>query len=149
MDLIIVDQEEVKREDLPVKTKEVKKVQPKYEVERKELSKNISKFDKLKGNPYEYNNIIARKKIESTPSAEAMIVDPAYNAVGKFLGLDTTKEWNQHYDKVYQITNWAKKKSGSDSITALIQFLGQKSRTIPSLGARRIDDLYIYSKLTK
>ena len=125
----------------------------KYEVDKKEISKNIQKFDQKRKvyteNPYSYNYVSLKKSQKITPTAEAMAASPLYNSVGKVLGLDTAKEWNQYYDKVYSIAEWAKKKVGNDDILKVIKFITDKSRTIPSMGARRIDDLYIHIGITK
>lgn len=124
----------------------------KYNVEHKELSKNIQKFDKkprvFKENPYSWNAVSLNKSQNYTPSASEMVANPLYNAVGKALGLDTAKEWNQYYDKVFSISEWAKKKAGGD-IQKVVRLIADKSRLVPTMGARRIDDLYIYISLTK
>lgn len=155
MDLIELPTEEVPHEDISMREiRKAKKVEVKhYEVERKEVSKNIQRFDKrprvYTENPYSYNYVSLHKVQKITPSAESMVAQPLYNSVGKVLGLDTAKEWNQYYDKVYAIAEWAKKKVGEADINKIIRFIADKSRTVPSMGARRIDDLYIHIGITK
>lgn len=132
------------------RAKKVQKVE--YEVDKKELSKNIQKFDKrpkvYTEDPYSYNYVSLRRTQKITPSAEQMATNTLYNSVGKLLGLDTTKEWNQYYDKVYTIAEWARKNVGDD-VLKVLKFITRKSNSVPSMGARRIDDLYIHVGLTK
>lgn len=128
------------------------RVEKTYEAEKVNLSKNIRAFDNkprvYTENPYSYNYVSLKKEYRITPSASQMVSNPLYNSVGKVLGLDTNKEWNQYYDKVFVVTEWAKKKVGDD-IRKIIKFISEKSKTIPSMGARRIDDIYIHAGLTK
>lgn len=149
MDLDIRQTEEVEREDISMRSiRSKKKVEErKFTVEKKELSKNIQKFDRPRvytKNPYDYNSVVNNRVVNITPTASQMISNPLYNSVGKALGLDTTKEWNQHYDKVFKIAEWAKKKGAKN----VVEFILDKSRTVPTMGARRIDDIYIYSQMT-
>ena len=137
MDLIEIPTEETPREDISLK----------------EIRKNIKKFDtKLKiykENPYSYNAVSLKKNSPITPTADQMATNPIYNAVGKVLGIDTTLEWNQYYDKIYQISEWAKKKVGKDDLKRILRLISTKASSVPAMSARRIDDLYIYIGLTK
>lgn len=140
--------EEVPRENISLrKITAKKKVEvKKYNVERKEISKNIQQFDRKvhTKNPYDYNTISLNRQQPITPTANQMISDPLYNSVGKLLGLDTTKEWNQYYDKVYTISEYAKKKAKKGKI---LDYIRNLSTTVPSMGSRRIDDIYIHINL--
>lgn len=151
-DLIIVPQEEVLQERVSLKSPPpAKPIQ--YEVEKKELSENIKRFDRkvrvYTGNPYSFN-AVARKTdrpiAESTQTANQMITNPTYNTIGKFLGVDTVHDWGKYYDKVYTITEWAKQKVGDDKIK-IMKWLTQKIRQVPSMGAKKIDDLHIAARL--
>lgn len=153
MDLIDIPAEETPREDISLKEirSAKKEVVRHYEVEKKELSKNIQAFDKKRKvyvqDPYAYNTISLKKVQKLTPTASQMIANPLYNTVGKMLGLDTAKEWNQYYDKVYEITEWALKKTKDEKL--VYKFIADKARTVPSMGARRIDDIFIHAKISK
>ena len=122
-----------------------------YEVDKVELSKNIQEFDKkprvYTKDPYAYNEVSLKKDTEFSLTAQNMITDPLYNMVGKSLGVDTIHDWNRYYDKVQEIVEWAKKETGYKDKDLLVSWIyGQVGKTT-SLGAKRIDDLYIYSKL--
>ena len=156
MDLNIIEPEVTPRENISLnslkdKPKEKKVV---YEAEKLELSKNIQKFDRkprvYTENPYAYNSISLKKeKPNSSPSAtaEEMITNPTYNTIGKFLGIDTVHDWNQYYDKVFTITEWAKQKSGQKDMGKLMKWISSKSRTVPSMGGKNIDNLYLFARL--
>lgn len=151
MDLDIKQTEEFIQESIPMRSiRSKKKVEErKIVVEKVELSKNIQKFDKPRvyiKNPYDYNSVIQNRTVKITPTASQMISNPLYNSVGKALGLDTVKEWNQYYDKVFKIVEWANKNTKGDS-KKIIGFIVDKSAKVPSMGARRIDDIYIYSQM--
>ena len=128
---------------------------PQYEVEKVQLSDNIRKFDlKVKNevhtqNPYAFNTVSLKKPVATkpTPTASDLIAQPTYNAVGKFLGVDTVRDWNQYYDKVFNIVEWAKKSLGTDNLTKVMRWISEKSRRVPSVGNRRIDDLNLFAKL--
>ena len=148
---------EIKVKDSPpedISMREIRKksvvTERKYEIEKKELSKNIQAFDRrpriYTENPYSFNAV--SKKAAETPTASNMVTDPIYNAVGKALGIDMAREWDLYYDKVFTISEWAKKKAGTD-ISKIIKVISDKSRSVPSMGAKRIDDLYIHIGLTK
>lgn len=146
-------QDEMPHENISMREVRRKKIVTKidYEVENKEVSKNIQKFDKrarvYKEDPYTFN-YNSLKRVESfTPTASQMVADPLYNSVGKVLGLDNTKEWNQYYDKVYEIAEWARKKVKTKKIDKIIKYVSEQASRVPQMGSRRIDDLYIYIKL--
>ena len=156
MDLKIVQVEEVEREDISLNSlKDKPKVKlPKYEAEKLELSKNIQKFDNkpkvYTQNPYSYNYVSLKKeKPTAFPSATAedMITNPTYNTIGKFLGIDTVHDWNKYYDKIYTITEWAKMESKNDDIGKLTQWISSKSRRLPNVGNKTIDNLYLFARL--
>lgn len=152
-DLIEVPYEPAPKEELDLKPerKTVRKVE--YEVEKREVSPNIAKFDrKVKvhtENPYSFNAVVKKQQasVPPTQTATQMITNPQYNVIGKFLGVDTVHDWNRYYDKVYTIVEWAKVKSGTDNLHKLMSWISHKSRTVPSVGNRRIDDLYLFAKL--
>ncbi len=122
-----------------------------------ELSDNIKHFDnkvlkQKRVDPFAHNSILEKQKEENVviiPTADQMVTNNTYNLVGKVLGIDTKKEWNLYYDKVYQIVEWVKSKLNTDKMESIIKYINEKSRTVPSMGSRRIDDLFIFSKLNK
>lgn len=156
MDITEIKHEEVPREDISLRTikhrpkTEVKK----YEVDKREVSKNIQEFDKkvkvFTKDPYKFNSVSLKKsEVVATPTASQMATDPLYSAIGKVLGVDVAKEWNKYYDKVYEIANWAKRKTKTSDMTKIIKFITDQERRIPSFGARRIDDIHIYVNLSQ
>lgn len=122
-----------------------------YKIPEVKLSDNIRKFDKrpkvYTQNPYSYNAVSLKKDSEYTPTASEMIVNPLYNQAGKALGVDTIHDWNRYYDKVQKIVDWAKEESGFTDSEKLVSWIYRQSQKVHSLGARRIDDLFIFSKL--
>jgi hypothetical protein len=152
-DLIVIPYEETPKERVSLKEK--KKVEVKhYEVPKVELSKNIQNFDKkpkvYTENPYSYNYVALKKEkpsVSPSASASTLIMDPTYNTVGKFLGVDTIHDWNKYYDKVYSIVEWAKAKSGQKDLGKLMEWISTKSRQVPNVGNKNIDNLYIFARL--
>ena len=156
MDLNIIQPEEIVRDNISLNSlkDKPKEKRPEIKAEKIELSKNIQKFDKkpkvYTENPYAYNYISLKKdKPNASPSAtaEQMITNPTYNTIGKFLGIDTIHDWNKYYDKVFTITEWAKKKSGTDNTGNLMRWISSKARTVPSMGGKNIDNLYLFARL--
>lgn len=150
-----IQADEVPHEDYSLREiTKAKKVEVKhYEVEHKELSKNIQKFDKkprvYTEDPYSFNSISLKKVQPVSQTAEALISNPLYNQAGKILGVDTVHDWNLHYDKVQKIVDWAKKKVDSDKPEALFRFIYTKMNQIPSIGTSKLNDLYIYTGISK
>lgn len=147
-----VPYEAAPKEEVSLKTakKPVQKID--YEIDQPELSRRIQSFDhKVKvhvSDPYAYNTV-AKKQVSVPPvqTAQEMISNSTYNTIGKFLGVDTVHDWNRYYDKVYTVVEWAKQKSGSNNLYNLMKWISHKSRTVPSVGNRRIDDLHLFAKL--
>lgn len=147
--------DEIKTEETPqeeVSLKSPKKVVKKvnYEIKKVEISKNIQKFDKKSRvhseNPFEYNSVALKKKdVRLTPSAEELVTSPLYHSVGAFLGVDTRRDWNILYNKVFEITEWAKKKSGEKDSMKLIRFINGFKNKVPTLADKNIDNLYLYA----
>lgn len=156
MDLTIIPTEEVERTNISLgslKDKPKEKA-PVYKADKLELSGNIQKFDKkprvYTENPYSYNAVSLKKRtvdIPPTASAEQMITNPTYHTIGKFLGVDTVHDWNQYYDKVFTITEWAKIKSGIQDTGKLMKWISDKSRSVPSMGGKNLDNLYLHARL--
>lgn len=125
-----------------------------YVADKKEISKNIAAFDKKPrkpvAGPYDYNSIVLNKKPTYTPTADQMLTDPTYNTVGKFLGVDTHHDWGKSYDKVKDLVDWAKKKTGKKDANAIMNFLNGALNAAPSFGMhhKRIDQLHLYSKMS-
>lgn len=151
VDIQVIDSPEVERELVSLKAKpkaEVKKIV----IEQVELSKGIQKFDNLSrkkvytNDPYSHQSV--RKSIQ-TQTASMAVMDPVYNFVGKFLGVDTKHDWDKYYDKVVAVAEWAKKKSGEKDLSKTLAWLGRKTKTIPSVGGNVLSDLYLFSKLEK
>lgn len=129
-------------------------------LEKVELSKNIQAFDKkprvFTENPFSFNAVAKRQaekrmeqRVEASPTATQMITDPLYNRVGKSLGVDTIHEWGLNYDKVYEIVELAKQKSGITDPNRLAEWIYNRTSQAPSLGSKRINDVYIYLKMAK
>jgi len=146
-----------------IKTKQVKEklslepekeFKPKsYKVEDVKLPENIQKFDKkakvYTKDPYSFNEVSLKKDetpVPPTQTASQMILNPTYNSIGKFLGVDTVHDWNKNYDKVYMITEWAKTKVGDNKIK-IMRWLSTQARRLPSLGNKNIDNLYIFARM--
>ncbi len=149
--LIEIKSKEVKQ---PISLKEEPRKEVRnYEIEKVELSKNIQAFDKkpkvYTENPYGYNQVSLKKEKAPVPpvqTAAQMIINPTYNSIGKFLGVDTIHDWNKSYDKVYMITEWAKEKVGGNTIK-IMRWLSNQARRLPNLGNKTIDNLYIFARM--
>lgn len=103
-------------------------------------------------NPYDYNSVIAKQmenKLRYTPSAERMRTNSDIHLVAQFLGIDTTHEWNQFSDKIWDLYNWGSIATKSEDATGIIKFLKEKLATTPEMNGRRINDLFIAYKLDK
>ena len=154
-----IPQEKVPHEDISMQEirRKAKVSKREYEVEQKEISPNIQKFErKVKvytQNPYSYNAVSVKKfnkkPVAPSPSASSLISNPLYNQAGKVLGVDTVHDWNAAYDKVYEIVEWAKKKTKSDNQRLLMKFIYEKMNRAPSLGKSRLDDLYIFAGVSR
>jgi len=153
-DLIQVPTVETPHEEVSIKSK-VPNKPTEYEAVSLELPKNIQAFDKkVKAyNPYDYNVVALKKKavrpelfIPPTQTADQMITNTTLNAIGKFLGVDTLHDWERDYEKVYTIVEWAKLKTG-DNVNKIMKWLGQQTRTLPSVGTKTLDNLYIFAKM--
>lgn len=124
-------------------------------IEKVEVSKNIKSFErkvaKRSMGPYDYNVVAINNRTGYEPTAAQLISNPVYNTVGKFLGVDTQKEWGQYYDKVKVIKDWAEKKTGSKSLKTLISFIDGAMNASPSFGMsqKRIERVYLYAKLNE
>lgn len=152
MDIQDLPGPKVETENIPLsKIREAKVVQKKeYEVVKREVSQNIKRFDRIDRtkNPYDYNTIsLSKKNVVIDPKASDMIADDLYNSVGKMLGVDTKKEWGLLYDKVFSITEWAKKQVKSNDKNKIIKHIMNTANKVPSFGNRRINDFYVYINL--
>lgn len=151
-ELIVIPTEQIVQEKVSLKSKP-QAIQVKHEAPKLELSDNIRKFDKRikvhTQNPFAFNTVAKKTErpiADTTQTATQMITNPTYNSIGKFLGVDTLHDWGRYYDKVYLVTEWAKKQVGDDS-SKIAKWLTNKLSHIPVMGAKRIDDLYIAAKL--
>lgn len=100
--------------------------------------------------PYSYNSVAFKrgaKDVQLTQSAAQLVADPLYNSVGKAFGIDVAKEWNQYYDKIFTIVEWAKLRSPAEDIQGIIQSLKRLHNESPKLSPRHIDNLYLNAKL--
>lgn len=151
VDIQIIESPEVEKELISLRAKPKVK-QEKIVLEKVELSDRIQKFDKLAKrkvyteNPYSHQAV--RKQIQTKTSSNA-VLDPTYNTVGKYLGVDTRRDWDQVYEKVMTITDWAKRKSGETDLSKILLWLGRKTKSIPSVSGNTLGDLYLFSKLEK
>lgn len=102
-------------------------------------------------NPYDWNSIALRKdrenKEELIPTAEQLITSPVHNFMAKYLGIDTKHEWNQHYEKVHLIVEWAKKKTQSEDLQKLTEAVSDLLNRSPQMNEKRIVDLFVAVKL--
>lgn len=81
------------------------------------------------------------------PDAQSMILDPTYNFIGKWLGIDMKSDWNKNYQKIYLITEYAKEKSKSNDLNKIVNVLKGMLNNAPQIAERRIDDLVCEVKL--
>lgn len=151
--LVIIPSEETVQEKVSLRSPKPKTIQVKHETEKVELSNNIKRFDqKVKvytSNPYAFNTVAKKpERVPTTTSQTAtqMITNPTYNSIGKFLGVDTINDWGRYYDKVYLITEWAREKVGDDRLK-IMKWLTNRLQHVPTMGAKRIDDLHIAARL--
>ena len=150
--LKVVESEKAIKEPVSMEAPEPKK-EKHYEIPKVSLSEDIQKFDKkpkvYTKDPYAYNSVSLEKKEKAVnPGAEALLTNPIYNTIGKFLGVDMTHDWGRYADKVYVITEWAKTKTKSDDLNRLIKWIGDRAKSVPNLGNKVIDNLYIYARLS-
>lgn len=152
MDLIIKPAQDTIKESIePALLKDKPKKKIEYKVPEVNLSDNIRQFDEkprvYTQNPHDYNSISLKKDLPATPSASEMLVNPLYNKAAKALGVDTVHDWNRYYDKVATLVDWAKQETGYIEPEKIASWIYSQIKFAPSMGARKIDDLYIYSKL--
>ena len=152
MDLIVKPAEEAVKENIgldKLRDKPIKQVE--YKIEKVNLSENIQKFDKkprvYTQNPFDYNSVSLKKDSSYTPTAEQMIVNPVYNQAAKALGVDTVHDWNRYYDKVASLVDWAKEQTGYTDAGKISEWIYAQLKKAPLMGGKKIDDLYIYSRL--
>lgn len=104
-------------------------------------------------NPTSYNALSLKKMLkqkqvpENLPSSTMALLNPSANIVGKWLGIDATHEWNQYYDKVWDLYQWAKVTTNSNDPEKLIGFLKEKAEKTNNMNSRKIVDLHIYYQL--
>jgi hypothetical protein len=111
------------------------------------MEENQTKPKVYTEDPFSYNYVaLVKSKVNEipTPAVNSVITDPLYNAVGKSLGIDKPHDWNGLYDKVFTISEWAKERTGSKDPKVILKFIDEALRTIPHLGAKKINDLYIH-----
>lgn len=155
MDLIDIKTEETPREDISMReVRRAKKVEVKhYEVEQKEVSKNIQAFDKRPRvyveDPYSFNSVSLKRPQVINQTADALIANPLYNNAGKILGVDTVHDWGLSYDKVEKIVDWVKAKIKSDKPEAIYSFIYKKLNEVPTMSTSKLNDLYIFTGLSK
>ena len=142
-----------KKEVLPTKS-DLKTESKNYAVPKVELSENIQNFDrKVKvhtTNPYSANTVSKGKTevpLSAIQTASQMIANPLYNEAGKVLGVDTLHEWGLYYDKVHDIVEMAKQRIKSEDPQALSEYIYKQLNSSPSLGNKRIIDVYTYLKM--
>jgi len=149
----VLENNENKKELVNLETPE-KKAEKEYKIPKAEVSKNIQRFDRkprvYTENPYSFNAISLKKeKPSATPNkaASELLVDPVYNTIGKFLGVDAIHDWNRYSNKVYAITEWAKAKTGKGDIESLVRWIGNQAKSVPNMGTKEIDNLYLYARM--
>ena len=156
-DLIIVPTKRTVKETVSLEPKE-KEPPKEFKVPKVKLAENIKAYDKkIKNkpkvyteNPYDYNSISLAPKEKDLPitkGAEEMLLDPTYNTIGKLFGVDTIHDWGKSYEKILGITEWAKAETESEDINKLVDWIATKIKEVPNLGAKNIDNLFIFSNL--
>lgn len=108
---------------------------------------NVPKTQVYTEDPFSYNFISLKKsKIDEMPtqSANQVIVNPLYNAVGKSLGIQDPHDWNKFYDKVFTISEWAKERSGLSDPGEILHWIADVSNRVPTLGSKKINDIYAH-----
>lgn len=155
-DLIIVPEEKSTKKDVSLKP-EPKAPPKEFKVPKVKLAEGIKAYDKkvkeIKNkvyteNPYDYNSVSLKPKegnIQIDKSAEEMLVDPTYNTIGKLFGIDTIHDWGKYYEKIYNITEWAKDETQTDDVGSLVEWIANKTKELPNLGAKNIDNLFIFA----
>ena len=101
-------------------------------------------------NPFSYNYVsLNTSKVADlpVPDIDQLVATPLYNELGHLLGIDDVHDWAKYYDKVFTITEWAKQKSGQKDMGKLMKWISSKSRTVPSMGGKNIDNLYLFARL--
>lgn len=152
--LIEVKSEESKPESLSLKSKEPKP-QPEYTAEdvtgKITESKSFEKYDKivLKSKSEVEETKTVNNVGPKTPTLYSIILNPVYNTVGKFLGIESISDWRENHQKVMTITDWASEKSKSKDMAGLVTWLDNELNKAPSFGMnhKRIDQLYMWIKL--
>jgi hypothetical protein len=154
MDLIVKTEEKLPAEEVSLEP-EIKDPPKEFKVPKARLAENIRKYDeKIKKNkvytqnPYDYNSIsLQENKVDDPPTKQAseMLTDKTYNTIGKLFGIDTVHDWNKYYDKIYKITEWAKDVTGTVDTESLVSWIADKTKTLPNLGAKNIDNLFIFA----
>jgi hypothetical protein len=147
--LIIIPSVETKKENMSLKPKPVVEPKP-IKLDKVKLSDNIQKFDnKVRKDPFSYNNISLNKKeplINPTLSARQLITNATYNKAAEILGVDNVREWGVYSRKVQEIVDWAKTKSKLEG-DELVNWIYNRLQKTPQITDRRINDLYIVTKL--
>lgn len=119
-----------------------------YQAPQAELSDNIQKYDKKVATHTEVSPKTKEvETLKSTPTAGQMLTDSMYNSVGKLLGVDTLREWSLYYDKVYEVVELAKQKSGLKDSDKLSSWIYQQLNNAPALGGKKISDVHTYLKM--
>lgn len=103
---------------------------------------------------YDWNYLTLEKKkqenkVKLTPTAAQLATNFNFILVAKFLGIETKADFNHFYDKVADIVRWAADRTGSNEVHILIDTMKEKLNTCPSMNDRRINDLWIATKLEK
>lgn len=148
MDVIEKPVEQPKRELQSLKSKVVREPKP-IKLEAVELSENIQKFDQKKRvpSPYDYNSISLKQSEESTKPMSEVVRDPLYNGAAKVLGITNVHDWEQDYDKVQFIVDWAKDRTKIQETDRLVSWIYDAAGKAPTVSNRRLDDLFIYAKM--
>ncbi len=100
--------------------------------------------------PFSYNFVSLKKsKVDElpTPSASDVMANSLYHAIGQSLGIANPHDWNRLYDKVFIISEWAKERTGLTDPVELMTWIKKTASKIPSLGAKKINNLYAHIRL--
>lgn len=105
----------------------------------------------LDHNPYDYNAIALRRKLKSVPNAtySQTVANPLYNTIGKYLGIFSPSDWENHYDKVVYIADYARNKVKSHDIFKVMEEVRNIANSAPDFNGKNITNIYLAVELAK
>lgn len=76
-----------------------------------------------------------------------VLANPLSNFIGKYLGVETGADWSRYYDKVDEITQWAKKRANSEDLNDIAKEVKEALNEAPETNNHRVLDVYLTIKL--